>query len=227
MRKVTYLFAAFITCISIGFQAYAQQPNPESAKHVPSDESQAILKQMQKKWHELQAVRINFTLQTVKKEKVTGTIKGTLWSKGNSYKLTIPDQIIYCDGKSTWNFLPSNNEVSINPCEESESEFALNPLKIINNYEKYYRSAFIKETAEKGIAIQIIDLYPKQKQSFYKIRMVIQKDKLWPLRISVHEQDGSVDTYYFDQITPNPKLTESFFQFDSNKYPQVEIIDMR
>lgn len=215
------------TAIAFSLNAFSQQPNPESAKRIPSDESQAILKNMQKKWQSLQTVKICFTLQSVQNGKTAGTIKGTLWTKGESYKLEIPDQIIYCDGKSIWNHLPANEEVTINPYEETESSISLNPLKIISNYEKYYRSAFIKETAEKGIAIQIIDLYPKQGQSFYKIRMVIRKDKLQPIRVSIFEKNGSTDTYYFDQIQMNPTLNDSFFIFDEKKSPGVEIIDMR
>ena len=215
------------TALSLCITAAAQQPRPETAKRVPTDESQAILKNMQKKWQSMQAVKISFTLQSEKESKTIETIKGTLWSKGESYKLSIPEQTIFCDGKNVWNYLPDNGEVTINPNEETEAAISLNPLKIINNYEKYYRSALIKETAEKGIAIQIIDLYPKQGQSFYKIRMVIRKDKLWPLRVSIYEKNGVTDTYYFDNIQTNPSLSENFFVFDAKQYPQVEIIDMR
>ena len=230
MKRITNLIVCIFSliCLPCG-HLFAQQPNPDSAKRIPSDESQAILKNLQKKWQSLQAVKIQFTLQSAKEGKNSAPIKGTLWSKGNAYKLSIPAQVIFCDGKNIWNYLPDNGEVSINTCEEQDNDAALslNPLKIINDYEKYYRSAFIKETAEKGVAVQIIDLYPKQGQSFYKIRLVIQKSKQLPSRICFYEKDGTTDTYHFDQVQTNPPLNEAFFVFDAGKYPGVDIIDMR
>ncbi|MBO4402334.1 MAG: outer membrane lipoprotein carrier protein LolA [Bacteroidales bacterium] len=222
MKKIVMLCACICACQLL----LAQQPRPENAKRVPADESQAILKNLQNKWQGLQAVKISFTLQSETKGKKSDPIKGTLWSKGKAYKLQIPNQTIYCDGKTLWNFLPQNGEVSINRYEETE-DMMQNPLKIIENYEKHYRSAFIGETAEKGVAVQIVDLYPKQVQSYFKIRLVIDKKKLVPLRISFHEKDGQVDTYYLDQTQLNPALNDSFFVFDEKQHPNVEIIDMR
>lgn len=221
MKKIVFglLFMLIACCVS------AQQPKP--VRPTITDESQAILKKMKEKWMGLETVKISFTLQSAKDGKSTGNIKGNLWTKGKSYRLSIPGQLIICDGKSTWNYLPQSREVNINPCEEDAGMLSLNPIQVISTYEKYYRSAFIREEAEKGIAVQIIDLYPKQVQSFYKIRFVIRKDKQLPLRAVIHEKDGSTDTYYFDQILFNPSLPGNFFTFDASKYPGIEIIDMR
>lgn len=221
MKKFAYgLFLLFSVCC-----VFAQQPKP--TRPTITDESQAILKKMKEKWMGTESTKITFTLQSATKGKNTENIKGNLWTKGKSYKLSIPGQIIFCDGKNVWNYLPQNKEVSINPYEESDGNLSLNPIQVISTYEKYYRSAFIREEAQKGIAVQIIDLYPKQVQSFYKIRFVIRKDKQIPLRAVIHEKNGNTDTYFFDQILFNPTLPANFFSFDASKYPGVEIIDMR
>lgn len=221
MKRIVFSLFLLGICCCIS----AQQPKP--VRPTITDESQAILKKMKEKWMGLETVKITFTLQSAKEGKSTGNIKGSLWTKGKSYKLNIPGQIIFCDGKSVWNYLPQNKEVSINPYEEDANMLSLNPIQVISTYEKYYRSAFIREEAQKGIAVQIIDLYPKQVQSFYKIRFVIRKDKQLPLRAVIHEKDGSTDTYSFDQILFNPSLPDNFFTFDAAKYPGTEIIDMR
>ncbi len=217
-------FLALCLLISCGM-AWAQQPKPE--RPVITDESQAILKKMQQKLSAAKAAKIVFTLQSSKDGKNTGSIQGKLWMQGKAYKLSIPKQTIYCDGQTVWNYLPENQEVSISPYEESDELLSINPLQLISTYERFYRSALIKEVAEKGVVVQIIDLYPKQGQSFYKIRLVISKDKLLPLRASIHEKDGSIDTYYFDQIVFNPSLSSGFFTFDASQHPGVDIIDMR
>ncbi len=221
--KRLYLILASMLALTLTAGAQTRQP----VKPVPSDESQLTLKSMQKKWMALQSSKITFTLQSEKEGKTLSTLKGNIWTKGNCYKLVIPEQTIVCDGKSVWNYLPQNKEVSINPYEEEEQDLSLNPIKVIQTYDKYYRSALIRETAEKGIAVQIIDLYPLKGQSFYKIRLVVRKDKMIPIRASIHEKNGTVDTYYFDQILFNPSLGEDFFRFDTAQYPGVEVIDMR
>lgn len=221
MKKIVCgLLFTFLCCC-----AFAQQPRP--VRPTITDESQAILKKMKEKWMGLETAKIIFTLQSAQNGKSTNSIKGNLWTKGKSYRLSIPGQLVICDGKSVWNYLPQSQEVSINPYEENSGSLSLNPIEVISTYEKYYRSAFIREEAQKGIAVQIIDLYPKQVQSFYKIRLVIRKDKQLPLRAVIHEKDGSTDTYYFDQILFNPALPGNFFTFDASKYPGTEVIDMR
>lgn len=223
MRKT----ACICLLLLLGGALLAQQPQP--AKPEVTDQSQEILKKMKQQWTALQSAKISFTLQSSVKGKTGSSIKGTLWTQGEAFKLELPEQTIWCDGKTVWNYLPNNGEVSINPYEEQDGDISLNPLKMIAGYEKHYRSAFISETAEKGIAVQIIDLYPKKKQSFYKIRLVIRKDRQLPMRAVIYEsqKDGRTDTYHFDQIVKNPKISSGFFTFRAEDHPDVEIIDMR
>ena len=221
MKK--HLFVCLL--LLAGTCAMAQQPRP--VRPAIADSSQTILKKMQQKWIGLQSSKISFTLQSSQDGANSTIIKGTLWTQGKSYKLEIPQQTIYCDGQTVWNYLPENKEVSISPYEENSMDASINPIQAIAAYDKYYRSAFIRETAEKGIVVQIIDLYPKQVQSFYKIRMVIRKDKMLPLRAVIHEKSGATDTYYFDNILMNPTIKSGFFTFRTEEHPDVEVIDMR
>ncbi|MBO4281877.1 MAG: outer membrane lipoprotein carrier protein LolA [Bacteroidales bacterium] len=221
MKKTLFALCLLLCCGT----AWTQQP--KSAKPVITDESQAILKKMQQQLTALQSAKISFTLQSAKEGKNLGSIQGKLWVQGKAYKLSVPKQTIYCDGRTVWNYLPENREVSVSPYEESDEILSINPIQLISTYDKFYRSAFIKEVAEKGVVVQVIDLYPKQGQSFFKIRLVIRKDKLLPLRASVHEKDGTIDTYYFDQIVYNPSISGGFFTFDPAKHPGVDIIDLR
>lgn len=203
----------------------AQQPRP--VKPVITDESQTILKKMQQKWVGLQSAKISFTLQSAPNGETVSQLKGTVWTQGKAYKLEIPGQTVYCDGQTVWNYLPENQEVSISSYEESSQELSINPLQVIATYDQYYRSAFIREMSEKGVVVQVVDLYPKQGQSFYKIRMVIRKDKLLPTRAVIYEKNGATDTYHFDNIVMNPTIKSGFFTFHPEAHPDVEVIDMR
>ena len=75
--------------------------------------------------------------------------------------------------------------------------------------------------------MQIIDLTPKNGQSYYKIRIVVDKAKKEIIRTSIYEKDNTIYTYYFDTFTTNTALDDSNFKFNASKFPGVEVNDMR
>lgn len=196
-------------------------------KKITDDESVIILKEIQQKLSVLKTVEIKFSLYTEKEGKTCNTTKGHLWIKGDKYKLIIPSQHVYCDSVNVWNYLPQQNEVTISFYDPQDEENAINPIKLISNYQKHYRSAFIREIVEKGVNIQIIDLYPLKTSSFYKVRLFIDKNKKEIFKISISEHNGYTYTYTFDAFLKNPKLSNQLFIFNSSQYQDVEIIDIR
>jgi outer membrane lipoprotein-sorting protein len=220
MKRYFFLISLIIVNLNIIF-AQSQ------IKKIQDDESVIILKEIQQKLKALKTAEIKFSLRTEKEEKTVNVTKGNLWIKGDKYKLTIPSQHVYCDSINIWNYLPEQNEVTITQYDPQDEENAINPIKLITNYQKYYRSAFIREITEKGTPIQIIDLYPLQATTFFKIRLVIDKNKKEILRTSVSERNGYTYTYSFDIFIKNPKLSNSLFIFNTSQYQGIEIIDMR
>lgn len=216
--KKYYFIIGIIACLTISFS---------QTKKIQDDESVVILAKIQQKLNTIKTAEINFTLRTEKDNKTAQTIKGTLWIKGNKYKLVLPTQHVFCDSINVWNYLPEQNEVTISPYDPSDQENAINPIKLINNYKKYYRSAFIREISEKGMIMQIIDLYPLKASSFFKVRLVINKTGLEIIRVSISELNGYVYTYSFDSFVKNTKLSNDFFIFNTSQYKNIEIIDMR
>lgn len=219
MKKYVFLLGLML-CLSTLF-------SQAQTKKIQDDESVLILQTIQKKLKTLKTGEIKFTLRTEKENKTLKTIQGHIWIKGEKYKLIIPTQHVYCDSINIWNYLPEQNEVTISLYDPQDDENAFNPIKLISNYQKYYRSAFIREISEKGIIVQIIDLYPLQTAPFFKIRVVIDKKQTEIIRISISERDGYTYTYAFDSFIKNPKINDSFFIFNTLQYPNVEIIDMR
>jgi len=196
-------------------------------KKIPDDESIVILKEIKEKLSVLKTAEIKFSLYTEKEGKTFNITKGHLWIKGDRYKLIIPSQHVYCDSVNMWNYLPQQNEVTISLYDPQDEENAINPIKLVSNYQKHYRSAFIREIVEKGISIQIIDLYPLKASSFYKVRLYIDKSKKEIFKISISELDGYTYTYTFHTFLKNPKLSDQLFIFNSSQYQDVEIIDIR
>lgn len=185
-----------------------------------------IMQKLAAKYKAFTTMQIDYTYKAVKEKQTLSATTGKALIKGDKYRITFSDQIFFCDGTSMWNYQKSTNECSIYNYEESDDD-ALNPAKMIANWQKEFTAKLIREDVEKNKAVVIIDLTPKTGQSYYKIRLVIDKNKEEILRTSIYEKDNTVYTYYFDTFVTNAAISEGTFKFDPAQYPGVEINDMR
>lgn len=185
-----------------------------------------IMKELDSKYKGFTTMKINYTYKAEKEKKNLAALTGVALIKGDKYYITFDDQVFYCDGTTMWNYQKSTNEVSIYDYEESDDD-ALNPAKMLATWSKEFNAKFIREDNEKNRTVQIIDLTPKKGQSYYKIRIVVDKNKKEIVRTSIYEKDNTIYTYYFDTFTPNATIDDSTFKFNASKFPGVEVNDMR
>ena len=185
-----------------------------------------ILQSLSQKYQSFTSMSIDYTYKAVKEKKTIATLTGKVAIKGKKYYMTFDDQTFYCDGVTMWNYQKSSNEVSIYTYDESDDDI-LNPAKMLASWQKNYTAKFIREEIEAGKSLQIIDLTPKKTQSYYKIRLFVDKNKNEIVRCAVYEKDNSIYTYYFDKFVSNAALSDSQFVFDTTKHPGVGINDMR
>ena len=186
----------------------------------------AIMQELDTKYKGFTTMKINYTYKAEKEKKTLSALSGVALIKGDKYYITFDDQVFYCDGTTMWNYQKSTNEVSIYDYEESDDD-ALNPAKMLATWSKEFTAKFIREDKEKNRAVQIIDLTPKKGQSYYKIRIVVDKEKKEIVRTSIYEKDNTIYTYYFDTFTTNTTMDDNTFKFNKSKYPGVEVNDMR
>ena len=209
-------------CVNIVFAQQSTQ-----TRKYQDIEAEEILKELSKKLTAYKNININFTFRSEKNEKLVDEIKGSTLIKGDKYVLKTNQQEIYCDGINLWNYLPEQKEVTISLFDKNDDSQMINPVKIIQNYEKSYKSNFIKETIEKGVLIQIIDLTPIKPTSYYKVRLILDKNKKQIMRLTVYEKQGMQYVYVVNKFEVNQSLSEGQFVFDTAKFPNVEIIDIR
>ena len=220
--KKTVIIMLLSLCVSI---AFAQQPTQTSK--YQNTESTEILKELSKKITAYKSININFTFRSEKNDKLVDEIKGSTLIKGDKYVLKTNQQEIYCDGINLWNYLPEQKEVTISLFDKEDDSQMMNPVRMIQNYEKSYKSDFIKETIEKGVLIQIIDLTPLKPTSYYKVRLILDKNKNQIMRLTVYEKQDMQYIYVVNKFDVNQNLSDSQFVFDSAKFPNIEIIDIR
>ncbi len=193
---------------------------------VNDTQSTAILDALQKKITSYSSAIIQFKLREEKNDKVLSELSGTLYLKGNKYMLNTKDQQIFCNAKDVWTYLPAQNEVSITTFDSTDSD-NLNPLQLVKEYKKSYRSTFIREEVQRGVMVQIVDLTPLKASSIGRVRLIIDKNKKQLLKTEILEKDGTTYNYIIEKLTVNQTIDDSKFIFKTSQYPNVDVIDMR
>ncbi len=215
MKKLAILF---LLCNTLLFSnlVYAQQ----------DPKAKVILDNVSTKTKSYKTMKIEFAYKMENKsEKINESKSGILYVKGDKYKLEFGEQTVYCDGITVWTFLKESNEVQINNVQKSED--ALNPIQLLNNYEKNYKFKHLKNEKQNGKTVEIIELYPNKSKSFIKIKIIIDSEAKQILSSTMQDKKGSLFTYTSNKLTPNIELADTYFTFNKTDFPGVEVVDMR
>lgn len=216
MKK--YIF--FIFTLVFASTLFAQNEDIIKAKKILDKASEKIAS------YSTIELDFSFTLENLQIQE-SESFTGSLISKGDKYKMSIMDFENYFDGNTMWMFMRESNEVNIGDADLLGDEM-LNPSKIFSIYNEDIRTLYIGETILNGKTVDMIDLYPENREESYsRIKLYIYRDDLHFARI---EQIGRDGTNYFVDIQKmqvNKPYQDNFFIFDTSKYPNIEIVDLR
>ena len=186
-----------------------------------------VLEAMSKKYKAVPAfeANISYTL-TNEVEKINEEFKGKMVVKGDKYRLILPEQEVINDGKTLWTYLPEAKEVNIDNFDPTSDD--LNPSKIFEVYKKGFKYLHMGDATEAGVLCDVVDLVPEKKEAqYFKIRMNISKKDKSIQNFTMFDKSGNRYKYTITKFAPNATITDSYFTFDSSKYPGVEVIDLR
>lgn len=153
--------------------------------------------------------------------------EGNLKVKDRKFRLTLLDNTVINDGQALWTYSKKTNEVSIS--DPGEMDETLDPANLFNVYEKGFKSQYVGAGTEGGVAVETINLYPLEpaKKAFHTVVLTVDKAKMEPRKVVMKYKDGNMVTYTLKNFKPNAELVDALFAFDKNKYPGVEVNDMR
>jgi len=192
---------------------------------VIDKKAEEILEQLSGKIQDYKNMHIEFTyLMENVAENIKESKTGSIYIQGDKFRLYIADQIIISDGKNVWTYFKNGNEVQINEVDADDEN---TPMKMLTGYNKNYRPKLIGEASKTGKLIQTIDLIPNTTQSFYKIRIEIDKAKNMIHSSTIYDKNGTTFSYNVDNFRENINIHPSRFAFRESDYPGVEVIDMR
>ncbi|MDE6483114.1 MAG: hypothetical protein K2L01_05080 [Rikenellaceae bacterium] len=140
-------------------------------------------------------------------------VSGNLTVKGDSYRITSPDAVVFGDKETKYTYVPANNEVMIDRVEPSEAAYS-SPVDLF----RYSASAGYKDAGTEtvdGVSCRVVEV------SGLDVVMYISADRLVAVKL---KEDGRYHT--FKPSTPRyTSLPE--VRFAESDYPGVEVIDFR
>ena len=209
-----------LLCLLFCMQSLAQniQNDPKASQ---------ILNAVSAKYKSLKTVKAEFTVKVENGQNSTQDVQtGTLFVKGNKYKVQLKNQEITSDNNTVWTYLKDANEVQVNTYDPDEN--SITPSEIFTIYEKDFLYAFTEEKKVNGKVIQYIELTPHDKaKPYFKIRLGIDKSAKTVQSAVVFDKNGNRYTYEIKNFVSNPDLEDAFFSFDTKQHPGVEVVDLR
>jgi len=190
--------------------------------------AQTILEGVSKKLSSLKSIKGNFSIHLdANNGKVNETKKGSFSMKGNKYHVILDKQEIICDGKTVWTYSKETKETQVsnyNPDEQT-----ISPTKLLTNFwDKEYKYRYVTDKKIGTKNCSVLELTPiNAKKQFSKVELHVDKATNLIASGSIWEKKGNKYDYEISNVTSNPTLQDSYFQYDAKTHPGVEVVDLR
>lgn len=171
------------------------------------------------------SISMKFLLVNVNQaENSIDTTAGSIILSKDSYKLDLPDNIIWFNGETSWSYLPAEQEVTITKPDKKDNSFQSRPSSIFTMYRKGYKARLIEEKPDS----YIVDLYPEDlKNELIRVRLTIAKSSMNLKTFEYKRRDGVTITLIVEDYNLKQVPEPGIFTFNPGKYKDAEIIDMR
>ena len=218
-KTVSVLFALVLSCIFLHAQNNSLGKNDPDAKK--------ILDEVSNKIKSYKAIQASFSLRIEdSKGNLQGTKKGTIYMKGEKYRVVVTGQEIICDSKNIWTYDKSANEVTITKFDPSTN--SVTPQKLFTNF--YDNDFLYKLNGEQKMAnktVQEIEMTPVDKtKNFYKIYVYVDKASKTVYSSRMLDKSGNKYVYTVNSLNGKAVIPDATFVFDKSKYPGVEVVDL-
>lgn len=155
--------------------------------------------------------------------------KGIIHYAKGKYVISMPDQEIFCDGKSIWIHLPNDSpdesELNILPNDPEDGE-AIFPLFFLFNEEGINARYEGKQTVSGRSLDQLYLTITNPSVDINQARLWINEYTRFPEKIMTIDRSQTVTTFEFAKIQLDQGLPASTFVFDTSNF-SGEIYDER
>ena len=223
MKQLIFALLTLFSCSILSAQVTAPPENSDPA-------AKKVLDKIRKKYEGYKTVEATFSLTLDVPTKPKDVQKGVIGQEGDKFRLEMNQQTIVSDGKTTWVYLKSNNEVQINNADPAGSDNGfMTPKDLLKRYQKGdFLYALTDKAMENGKLLSQIEFKPKDKSSEYsKFRLSVDEKASEIKSILAFHKDGSRYTFVITRLNTSKAFNADYFKFDTKKYPGVKVEDLR
>lgn len=190
-------------------------------------EAEKILFKMSEKYKQTPAFKAKFVYELSSPgENISDKYEGEILVKQNKYHLTLGSQEIFNNEKNVWTYLVDDNEVTITEYEKDPED--ISPTEMPDLYKEGYKYRFVKETKVDKIPCEVVELQPEDTDlSYFKILLTIEKDDKTLRSWKVFYKDNRTTEYHIRDFAPQTNLSDNLFVFQTDRHPNVEVVDLR
>ncbi|MCC6752429.1 MAG: outer membrane lipoprotein carrier protein LolA [Saprospiraceae bacterium] len=150
---------------------------------------------------------------------------GRLWSKGDLYRLELPDLELYCDGENQYAHLKKNQEIQISRPDPSDRRYHPATLARIHESGKFEYRVLNERNAKNPLSV--IEFKPQNHSDpIFKILLHISESSNRIVKVQWFEKSGRRTTVHFEQ-TQSRSFETGFFAPKLESMPGIHVEDLR
>jgi outer membrane lipoprotein carrier protein len=194
-----------------------------------SDNQAAMLKLLQS-LNTMDAFQANFLYTSQEannpQEELLESIKGTIYTQGVKYHLVLEGQEIICNGQVIWNYLPQVKEVQIT--EYDPEQEGLDPIKLLTLDRTGFIPISLNTKAIDGRSCDVIELAAAEPEAWIrKLTLAIDQQGKKIKYLEALDAEQCYHCFQIIEFDATKELPDSYFEFDLDQHPEIEVIDLR
>lgn len=220
VSKKNIALALWVFLYFLPFGSLAQETR------IYEEKGTALLKAASEKLKSFNTIKIDFSYKMENAPQgIQEQMDGILYTQGDKFRMKMGDNQFISDGITVWIYLEEIDEVQVNSVENSDMN--ITPTALLNEFDKQYKSTFIKQEQHQGRLVDIVDLVPLTSQAFFKYRLALDARTNMMVYAAAYDRQGSTYTYNLKNIETNVSIPATTFRFSAAEFPGVDVIDLR
>lgn len=183
------------------------------------EKGSALLEKIAAQYKSSNGISARFVLDTTAPEQ---QMNGKIEMAKDKFKITADGISIWYNGKYLWSYDESLQEVNLTE-PAAEEILMLNPYLILQTLLHGFDSEILRQTAESAT----LRLTPKENGEIKTALLVVDLKRMLPAEMGIDHTNGSNLHIRLNDYRTGLNLPISTFVFDAEKYPQIEVIDLR
>ncbi len=189
-----------------------------------AQDADAVFQRLKAKYDAIDGLRASFT-QTMTSAYTDdeASFSGALAFQGQQYRVETGNQTVVSDGKTTYIYLPAENQVLIG--DPAEGEMA-SPSDFLLNYDTHFNASAVSVEQLDGQTHYKLTLTPKNGSSMFQSATIWLRDRDDIItRMELLDVNETTMTFNLTNVEINPRLDANTFVFETPD--GAEVIDLR